>query len=191
MAFVLFWLQQHIFLFRHQNHVFLPASTTWLLFCSGINNKDNLSMKYSAATQEPSHARVTSVKSTTSLGDWVTGSDKKEEKFVLSIHLRMGLSRIDTIRPLYDHTFFPLNFLSLCFLKNIVLKLNQFLFLEKKNLVLWRKNKCSEKESILQYICWVLYQYWQVVRAMACKQEHHQFMYLYQNSLNIPMYIIS
>ena len=145
MAFFLFWLQQHIFLFRHQNHVFLPASTTWLLFCSGINNKDNLSMKYSAATQEPSHARVTSVKSTTSLGDWVTGSDKKEEKFVLSIHLRMGLSRIDTIRPLYDHTFFPLNFLSLCFLKNIVLKLNQFLFLEKKILRFNVKTNAQKK----------------------------------------------
>ena len=144
MAFVLFWLQQHIFLFRHQNHVFLPASTTWLLFCSGINNKDNLSMKYSAATQEPSHARVTSVKSTTSLGDWVTGSDKKEEKFVLSIHLRMGSSRIDTIWPLYDHTFFPF-FLSLCFLKNIVLKLNQFLFLEKKILCFNVKTNAQKK----------------------------------------------
>ena len=102
-------------------------------------------MKYSAATQEPSHARVTSVKSTTSLGDWVTGSDKKEEKFVLSIHLRMGSSRIDTIWPLYDHTFFPLNFLSLCFLKNIVLKLNQFLFLEKKILCFNVKTNAQKK----------------------------------------------
>ena len=72
---ILFWssINNMAFLLsRHLQHgfCFFLASTIWLLFCSSINNKDNLFMKYSAANQASSHARVTSVKSQQQRSFW-------------------------------------------------------------------------------------------------------------------------